>query len=195
MDDRFRPAGGAAALFPPLARQFPALRRHRCCLDLGLGEGLAAPAGEEPDSVDVPHLLEHLIIDFQHFVADMDRCSGITCGYIAPPHRYDLFVESPDRRVSRLAATIAVDSMNRLLRAEAPSTGVPESLRLARLHWRRGGHLVAGPPGGPAERLSRLGFVAEIPMAMNFSSVPLFRLAPADAESPDALDLGSAGII
>jgi hypothetical protein len=45
----------------------------------------------------------------------MDSCSGITCGYKNPEHRFDLFIECKDEKVGRFSTFFAVDLMKRLL--------------------------------------------------------------------------------
>lgn len=114
------PATGA--LFAALEASFPTMARHRCCgsgsLRSRVSEG-AAPqegAGSDPDpGVDVAHLVEHLVIDIQHFVGRMTICSGVTCAYRSPPDRYDIFVESPEEKVGLLAASVAVGVSEDLL--------------------------------------------------------------------------------
>ncbi|HXI02601.1 MAG TPA: hypothetical protein VNI57_05435 [Candidatus Saccharimonadales bacterium] len=94
---------------------FPTLAEHRCCGANSLRESLFGGRRRRGCSVTVPdpgvdaaHLLEHLIIDIQHYVGRMRICSGVTCAYHDPPDRYDIFVECPEEKVGLLSASIAV---------------------------------------------------------------------------------------
>jgi hypothetical protein len=101
---------------------FPTLREHKCNW-----EYLTAEEGESEETQlqigiqefggfeDIAHLVEHLIIDLQHSIAGMRLCSGVTCCYQDLLERYDIFVESPDRRTGQLAAFLAVEALSRFL--------------------------------------------------------------------------------
>jgi hypothetical protein len=101
---------------------FPTLREHKCNW-----EYLATDEDEDEETQlqigiqefggfeDIAHLVEHLIIDLQHSIAGMRLCSGVTCCYQDLFERYDIFVESPDRRTGQLAAFLAVESLSRFL--------------------------------------------------------------------------------
>ncbi|HEY3175466.1 MAG TPA: hypothetical protein VGK94_06855 [Candidatus Polarisedimenticolia bacterium] len=181
-----------SSLIEGLERICPSLSRHVCCGDNRIQETFF-DAGRRPscamrevdDTVDTAHLLEHLIIDFQHGIADMRVCSGVTCGYRAPEHRYDLFVESPDERVSRLGVALAMDLMNGLLRGVPADPLYAKIVRLAR-HVYRGPDRTVTPRStssaleGDRQSLSallslaELGFLREIEASMNFSGMPIF---------------------
>ncbi len=101
---------------------FPTLREHKCnweyltaeedgCEETQLQIGIQEFGGFE----DIAHLVEHLIIDLQHSIAGMRLCSGVTCCYQDLLERYDIFVESPDRRTGYLAAFLAVEALSRFL--------------------------------------------------------------------------------
>lgn len=94
---------------------FPTLADHRCCGANSLRESLfgggrrrGCSVTDRDPGVDAAHLLEHLIIDIQHYVGRMRICSGVTCAYHDPPDRYDIFVECPEEKVGLLSASIAV---------------------------------------------------------------------------------------
>jgi hypothetical protein len=171
----------AASLLEPLGSLLPNLRRHRCGDASRISEitlkrtRVGDPTGE--DAADVAHLIEHIIIDFQHSIAEMRTCSGVTCGYETPVHRYDVFVESPGQRVSRLCIALACEMMNGLLKGSGPDPLYDRVVRLAqRLH--RQGCL---PLPDIDEQLSvalrvlrDLRFAQEMKTSINFSSVPVY---------------------
>jgi hypothetical protein len=120
------PAGdnlpSAETLFGILQKPFPSLGRHRCCGANSIGETFftrgqrqGCSIQEWDPGVDLAHLLEHLIIDIQHFIARMKICSGVTCAYREPRDMYDIFVECPDEKVGLLSASIAVGLVSDLL--------------------------------------------------------------------------------
>lgn len=191
LDLSARVPGATPALFMPgLSRLLPSLERHTCCghgrIEDTFISGTRVPTclTEEPDdAIEIAHLLEHLIIDFQHGVADMRSCSGITCGYKTPITRYDLFVETPDERVGRFCVSLACELMNRLLLGEEPFPSCASVLNLARRVFLAAGASLTSPVNTlgddthAADALRRLlasGFLTEVAMAINFSGVPLY---------------------
>jgi len=137
-------------------------------------------------------MLEHIIIDFQHEIAAMSICSGVTCGYESPRNRYDVFIESPGRRVSRLCITLACELMNGLLRGQQPDPLYVRIVGLARRIYRNGTVPLAVSDAGAASDgdtqlaaalrvLSELQFVREMDTSFNFSRVPLYSLLDDEA--------------
>jgi len=175
------------ALIEPLSSLLPGLHRHRCGENGRISETTlrrarkGEPAGEQ--SADVAHLLEHIIIDFQHEIAAMKICSGVTCGYERPRNRYDVFIESPGQRVSRLCITMACELMNGLLKGQHPDPLYVRIVRLARRIYRNGSApIAAGHGDGDSQTaaalrvLRELNFVEEMDASINFSRVPLYCL-------------------
>lgn len=122
MDGWESPHPSVAVLIDNLVVLFPTLREHKCNWeylsmegsspeDSDLKRGIQEFGGYE----DVAHLVEHLVIDLQHSVAGMRLCSGVTCCYQDSLDRYDIFVESPDKRTGQFAAFLAVEVLNRYL--------------------------------------------------------------------------------
>jgi hypothetical protein len=192
----------AGRLLPSLSQALPTLLDHRCCGTNSLGESFfrngsrtncASP--ESDNGVDIAHLVEHVIIDVQHFVARMRICSGVTCAYIDPEDQYDVFVESPDETVGRTCAVIAISLMSDLLDGFPPDPSylcVMDLARLARDH--------AGLPvdlrTAPLERswgkdpvheatafLQRQGFLKKCEASFNFSGSPLLAFIPDSGSS------------
>ena len=198
-----RKPGASPALFlASLERLLPSLGRHSCCGHARIDETFFGRSDGSPsrfheadtrhqpdDAVDIAHLLEHLIIDFQHGIADMRACSGITCGHKTPITRYDLFIETPDERVGRVCVALACNLMNEMLLGGDPSPVYATILRLARHVFLSDGAAFTtsqstaalGGDRHAADALVSLlaaGFVKEIPMAINFSRVPLYGFNP-----------------
>ena len=192
---RGRPEAGAIA--GTLISFLPSLSSHRCCGSLpvertffthGAREGCAAR--ESDPGVDVAHLVEHVTIDLQHFVGRMRICSGVTCGWISPLDRYDIFVECPEEKVGRTCFGVAVDLVNDLLDGLRPDPRWHCLLGLARLARDHAGSPV-GPRldplrkawgrrtvSGALEALRRRGFLDDSPASFNFSGERLLAFIP-----------------
>jgi len=198
----FATAIPTAGFVQSLEQLFPGLALHRCCGENKLHETLFNPliendrhsddAVRQPDDfVDVAHLFEHLVIDFQHAIANMGACSGITCGYETPRSRYDIFVESPARGVSELCVGMAWVLMNELMRGRTPDAVYAGVVKLARwFHMHPGNRASSASAArflhGDARArdtmrvlsfLHDMGFIAEIESSMNFSRTPVYELA------------------
>jgi hypothetical protein len=107
-------------LYQFASRWFPTLREHSCCEDLAatplaLTEEKDVSIRRVDEIADFPHLLEHLIVDLQCTLAGMGVCSGITCGWKNPEHRFDLFVECDDPRIGVFAACFGTHLINNFL--------------------------------------------------------------------------------
>ncbi len=113
IEDRGLPA--SRDLFEAIEASFPTLARHRCCGRGALAREAVGPEQDRDPGVNVAHLVEHLIIDVQHFIGRMSICSGITCAYRSPHDRYDIFVEAPEEKVAMLGASVAVGVSGDLL--------------------------------------------------------------------------------
>ncbi len=188
-----------ATLLRDLRRLLPRLENHACGGNDNLLDSLFEAGrlgnravGEVEDSVDIAHLLEHLVIDLQHFIARMSICSGITCGHESPRSRYDLFIETPGRAVGRLCVLLARDLINGLLRGEDHILLYPDAARLARhMLDNRGIRMTAGEAAArlaidvrPAETclmiLMRKRFVREVETTINFSGSRIFEIVDLD---------------
>jgi hypothetical protein len=106
-----------SSVYRKLLKLLPTLEKHNC------GENLfknsknhkEIPLEKMERITYIAHLIEHVVIDLQSNITKMDSCSGITCGYKNPEHRFDLFIECKDERVGRFAVFFAVDLVKRLL--------------------------------------------------------------------------------
>ena len=198
------------AFVEALKDMLPSLARHRCCGDNQIHETFftrarrrACAIRETDETVDVAHLLEHLVIDFQHYIADMRICSGVTCGYESPRHRYDIFIESPGQNVSHLCVEVARALMKDLLRGGPPDPIYARVVKLAHQFHQNPGRPISPPAAagvlgdGPrtAEALHilrEMNFIREIETSINFSRVPLYQLERRGMRRRQALDLDSA---
>ena len=104
-------------VYQKLLKLLPTLEKHKCGEDLfgDLKNHKKIPSEKVERITHIAHLIEHVIIDLQSNITKMDSCSGITCGYKNPEHRFDLFIECRDEKVGRFSALFAVDLMKRLL--------------------------------------------------------------------------------
>jgi hypothetical protein len=115
-----------SSILQQLMELLPTLKRHQCgeslFSNLKGGEKDSSPAPDptlclnHPDKItDLAHLMEHMIIDLQSNITNMDSCSGITCGYKNPPNRFDMFVECKDQTVGLFSVLFAADLFARFL--------------------------------------------------------------------------------
>jgi hypothetical protein len=192
----------AAHLPPPLqlvetlAGFLPSLSSHRCCGENSLqqtfferGERQRCAMKEKDPGVDMAHLVEHVLIDVQHFIARMRICSGVTCAYSSPLDLYDIFVESPEEAVGRVSALLAISLVADLLEGFRPDPRYLCVMGLARLARDNAGAPVALRSRPLLEAWGReqveqgisylheLGFLSECPSAFNFSGRPLLTYA------------------
>ncbi len=104
-------------VYRKLLKLLPSLEKHKCGEDLfkDLKNHKEIHTKKVEEITHIAHLIEHVIIDLQSNITKMDSCSGITCGYRRPEHRFDLFIECRDEKVGRFSTFFAVDLMKRLL--------------------------------------------------------------------------------
>jgi len=178
------PGVTAPSLFERLREYLPSLSRHRC----GGGTPLDRTLADAETGLCAAHLLEHVVIDLQHRIAGIRPCSGVTCGYEIPRHRYDIFVETTDRAVGSLSVAIGRGLMIDLLSGSRPDSIHHKTIELARYLFlnpaARLTHVSAaravGGNGRAAAALAVLrehGYVMEQRHSINFSNVPMYALA------------------
>jgi len=184
--------GGISEYVEALTGFLPSLSFHRCCGDNSLKESFFerdqrrhCSVKEMDGGVDLAHLVEHVLIDVQHYIARMRTCSGVTCAWSTPRDCYDIFVECVDEKVGRTAAGIAVDLVEDLLAGRRPNPRylcLIQAARVACDHsgWPiepRLGPLIAswGRPlvGEAVADLRSNGFLREARVSFNFSGRPL----------------------
>ncbi|MBI3450717.1 MAG: hypothetical protein HY049_17610 [Acidobacteria bacterium] len=195
-----------ADLVESLTGFLPSLSRHRCCGGNSVRETFAGrdrrrgcAVDDRDPGVDLAHLVEHVWIDVQHYIARMERCSGVTCAWIEPPNRYDVFVECPDETVGRTCAGLALDLVEDLLAGRRPNPRYLCVIHVARLAHEHTGRAL-NPRLRPlvetwgrrntldaVEALWERGFLREMPVAFNFSGGALLAFVP--REEPEASGL------
>ncbi len=212
LNDRFRPGslklkvtldvlgaspfsdGVPPATVPLLTDLFPNLMRHRCCggndIESTLFRRRQRPGCALPPTnhgTDLCHLLEHLAIELVAGMSAVKSCSGITCAYRDPSHRFDLFLECEDPRVGTVALRCAAHVLLSILsRGEAPA-GSPRFAEAARYFLGRPrsslnpGEVLADLGGDPAQLEAALRFLAaaafleEERFSFDFSGAVLYR--------------------
>ena len=104
-------------VYRKLLELLPTLERHKCGENLfkNVEKHKDIPPGKVEELTHIAHLIEHVVIDLQSNITKMDSCSGITCGYKNPEHRFDLFIECRDESVGRFSVFFAVGLMKRLI--------------------------------------------------------------------------------
>lgn len=85
------------------------------------------------DVIDSVHLLEHVIIELQCSLAQMPRCSGITCNLWEPENRYDVYVECETREMGAFAGRLGVQIINDILQSGAMSTSPRRMVKMVPL--------------------------------------------------------------
>lgn len=102
-----------------LVRRCPSLKQHACAGTNG--ESFLEGTGNPSD--DLAHLLEHLVIDLGSRATSLTTMSGVTCGHLAPPNRYDIFVECDRKETAEFISRLAVWALDRVVAggADVPS--------------------------------------------------------------------------
>lgn len=129
--------------YSKLMKLLPTLEKHQCgehlLEDLKSGKkthhsetGAGACLSQTDKITDIAHLMEHVIIDVQSKVTGMDSCSGITCGYKIPDYRFDMFVESKDKKVGVFSVFFAAELFKQLVRNKNISRRYSNLIEMAR---------------------------------------------------------------
>lgn len=178
-------------LLERLVEAFPGIARHECRAHQRVANRPAAGTAilllEDDSSANQAHLLEHLTLEILSALGQGPRLSGVTCAYVSPPERNDVFVECSAPESGRFAVMLAIAALNTALMDESLSPLYPDIARCARILRER----TSGPT--PATRLAALAgidarraagaleFLAHArlveaePYAMNFSGDPHYR--------------------
>jgi hypothetical protein len=197
------PAGGfPASVALPLLESFPRLERHRCCGGNDIHATLfrRGNRGSETPSPDAAlefcHLLEHVALELLGAMVPGRPCSGITCAYRDPPHRFDLFVECDDARVGGAALRCAAHILVGLLHAGEvpPSAGrYAETVRYFLGRPRsllNPGEVLSDLEGNPSHLeaalrlLAAAGFLREERFTFDFGETTLYRYCLASSLPP-----------
>gem|GEM_PF-2327681 len=179
---------------PLLGAVFPNLLRHRCCGGNDVHStlfrrkprpGCALPPADT--QTDLCHLLEHVALELVVAMGSGSRCSGLTCAYRAPLHRFDLFLECEDARVGLGALQCAAHILHAVLVQGEPPAGAMRYGETARYFLRRSrsvlnpGEVLADLQGEPVALeealrfLARVGFLVEEHFSFDFSGTTHYR--------------------
>jgi hypothetical protein len=100
---------------------FPSLRKHSCCYSPipadAQDKETYNPIKKMGRIIDIVHIVEHLIIDLQCYISEMQICSGITCNHWDPRNRFDVFVECVDKRVGVFSSSLTVEMVKNLIQS------------------------------------------------------------------------------
>jgi hypothetical protein len=110
---------------------FPRLSRHEC--RVGSKRRLVPMPGthirlvENEHSANQAHLIEHIVIDLLSVLEPSVLRSGVTCAWVDPPERNDVFVECGNERMGVAAALLSLVAMESAL-DDRPLTPLFEDL-------------------------------------------------------------------
>ena len=195
VDTEIHPSLPDQRVLERLVETFPGLGRHECraqeSASLRPGTGTPILLVEDDSKANQAHLLEHLTLEILGAFDHARRLSGVTCAYVTPPERNDVFVECTEPETGGFAAMLAVDAMNTAL-ADLPLAPVfPDIVRCTRIlrQYVSGAWPVArlaGLAGLTVERtesaldyLTRARLVELEDYAMNFSGERHYRFVGA----------------
>jgi hypothetical protein len=116
---------------------FPNIKRHQCCHDSLYADRIrtrgGVPLKEADIYANIAHLTEHLIIDLIASISGLRSVSGITCGYLKPINRHDIFVECPRKPLGLFAANLALEVMENLNNGTVQKNRVKRLTKLAKI--------------------------------------------------------------
>lgn len=120
-----------------LTRLFPSMRRHNCRHHSLHGEKVKTKRGipiKEADTyANIAHLMEHVIIDLVANIGGLGSVSGVTCGYLKPISRHDIFVQCPRKELGVFAVNLAVEVMEDLRNRSRQKNRVKKLTKLAKI--------------------------------------------------------------
>ncbi len=179
------PKGSDRRLHERLVGAFPGLGRHRCRVRTDHPSerrkpGIALVEGEV--TANQAHLLEHMMLEMLHTLNGARRLSGVTCAYVAPPERSDVFVECADPELGGVAVWLGIETLNAGLAGEDLAPLYPDVLRCTAVLRQagRGADLGASPgSGGRASREAGSGAAWSAVSLGEAAKVPVPRAAAA----------------
>jgi len=120
VDSELRRESVMKNLISNIRKIFPRFDHHQCCNDEWSGfEGGNRKVESNfrigNISDDIPHLLEHILIDTVATVGCVKSISGVTGGYYCPVNRYDIFVECPDKKLGIFSLNFCMILMQKLM--------------------------------------------------------------------------------
>lgn len=119
-------------------RYFPNIRHHHChqgeqdfsARDFDIHQ-LGAPIKIVGDVIDTVHLVEHISLEIQCQVDQLDQCSGLTCNYWDPENRFDVFLECRKPTVANFSFHLAIQICNDLIYDQEANFSIDDIIQLA----------------------------------------------------------------
>ncbi len=119
---------------------FPNIRHHHC----HQGEQdfpnrnfdirhLGAPIKIVGDVIDTVHLVEHISLEIQCQVNQLDQCSGLTCNYWEPEYRFDVFLECRKPSVAKFSIYLALQLCNDLIQDRNLDFSIKDIIQIAQI--------------------------------------------------------------
>ena len=130
------------ARFPDLLfsvlKTLPNLKHHHCHTDMtpymqrsGQIYQFNSPLKLVGDVIDTVHLLEHVALEIQCQLDNLEACSGLTCNYWEPENRFDIFIECKNPRIAIFSFRLALRLCNAILNHEKKNMDIGEMILLA----------------------------------------------------------------
>jgi len=129
--------GDFGETYRSLTRLFPSIKRHQCCHDSLYADKVrtrgGVPIKEADVCANIAHLTEHIIIDLIANISGLSSVSGVTCGYLKPISRHDIFVECPRKKLGVFAANLALEVMENLNNGTVQKNRLKKLTKLAKI--------------------------------------------------------------
>lgn len=129
--------GDFGETYRKLMQLFPSIDRHQCCHDQHYPGKVRTRGGvairEADIYANIAHLTEHVIIDLVASISGLSSVSGVTCGYLKPIGRHDIFVECPTKKLGLFAANLALEVMENLGNGTVQKNRVKKLTKLAKI--------------------------------------------------------------
>ena len=193
VDAHADPPGSDDQLLQQLQIAFPGMIQHRCQKHGGPSPSGGGAKGivllENESAANQAHLLEHLLLEMISLVDRLPRLSGVTCAYVSPPDRNDVFVECTESETGELTSLLGINAINAALAGTPLTPLYPDALLCARavLHspsaerWiparlARCANIEARRAASVLALFCRAGIAEEEDYAMNFSGELHYRI-------------------
>ena len=98
---------------------FPDFTEHRCCHDVELESQSEYNIVEYGNYMDIPHLLEHLVIDILTTIEPEKRFSGTTCQYEDDHNKFDIFINVCNPQITLFAFHLAWSTISSIICKQA----------------------------------------------------------------------------
>jgi len=105
-------------IFIELSDSFPGFKQHLCCHDIELESESDHNIVKYGNHMDIPHLLEHLVIEILSFLEPEQRLTCTTCQYENDKSKFDIFINVRDPQIALFAFHIAWSTISSLLYRE-----------------------------------------------------------------------------